>query len=342
MKKLSLILAVGVIFALIEGCKYDPGAAPGSITVVRPAAKDTLIGGTKNYQITWAGSNIATIKTIEASYDNGATWSPIAIFNSDAYLYTWNVVDTSAAQAMIRITDKNGVVGKSGVFTILQSGPGRTVSPKAGSTFAFKNFQTDTLGKPIDSTITYTRDSVIETGITYAGKTNVTHFISVDAATGAVVTGSDTYYNYESNGDISINTGGAGISGFFGITLPAWSTYPVQSHTPSGFKFLDTTISVTGFPVPIPVKGFDSISYVNNGTYSAGSANIPVFNSRHNTTIVLSIIISQFTIPVTTHLSFAPSLGYDASEITDPTSGQGGLFPSSGGSEKILISYNLK
>jgi hypothetical protein len=220
--------------------------------------------------------------------------------------------------------------------------PGKTVPPKAGSTFTFKNVQTDTTGKPIDSTITYTRDSVIETGVTFDNKTNVTHFISIDIKTGTVLTGSDFYYNYESNGDVSINTGVSGAGGFLpGLSLPDWITYPMQSHTTIGFKFLDTTVNIPGVPLPIPIKGFDSIFFVNNGVYTGSGDKIPIFNSKNNTTFIATIFFAPLTVNNSTHISFAPSLGYNVSEITDPTIIPNGLFPSQGGNQKTLTAYTL-
>src|SRR5205823_5935484 len=127
------------------GCKYNPGPNPGNIIVVRPASGDSVMGGMHNYQITWAGSNIAAQKTFEYSLDSGSTWTTIATTTVDGYLFDWNVPDTSAHAAMIRITDKNYATGTSGAFHIFISnpaGPGKTVAPKPGSIYLFRNIQT--------------------------------------------------------------------------------------------------------------------------------------------------------------------------------------------------------
>jgi hypothetical protein len=91
------------------------------IIVVRPATDEIIIGGTKSYQITWTGSGIATQKTFELSLDGGLTWKMIGTFSTDAFVYNWNVPDTSSTQAVIRITDQNGTTGSSGFFTIKSS-----------------------------------------------------------------------------------------------------------------------------------------------------------------------------------------------------------------------------
>ncbi|MFI5264533.1 MAG: T9SS type A sorting domain-containing protein, partial [Candidatus Kapaibacterium sp.] len=40
---------------------------------------------------------------------------------ADVFTYNWNVPDTASALAVIRITDQNGLTGKSGMFTIVSS-----------------------------------------------------------------------------------------------------------------------------------------------------------------------------------------------------------------------------
>ncbi|MFI5265027.1 MAG: hypothetical protein ACHQM6_10970, partial [Candidatus Kapaibacterium sp.] len=306
MKILSRYSVAALFFTIfIGGCKYNPGPSPGSITVVRPALNDTIVGGTKNYQITWAGSNINSQKSFDYSLDNGTTWKTIGSMTSDAFLYDWNVPDTFATQAIVRITDKNNVVGKSGVFVLKSSGPGKTIPAKPGSTFIFKNDQTDTSGRVIDSTVYYSKDSIAETGVFYAGKTNVTHIISVDPVTGLAYY--DSYINFETNGDISVYVGSNG--GFGGVTLPPWRTYPIQSHVTLGAKVGDTTITFPGIPLPIPIKVYDSLFYVNNSIFSVGTINIPVFNSLEVVTINATVIIAPITSRTLRLISFAPSLG---------------------------------
>jgi hypothetical protein len=93
-----------------------------AILVVRPAGKETILGGTQNYQITFTGYGIATQKTFDYSLDGGLTWHQIGTMNSDAFSFTWtSVPDTSSDKALVRITDKNGLVGTSGIFTIRSS-----------------------------------------------------------------------------------------------------------------------------------------------------------------------------------------------------------------------------
>lgn len=93
------------------------------ITVTRPFAGEVLTGGTQNYVITWTGIGLATQKTVEYSLDGGLTWKPIGTTTTDVSSYFWNVPDTASTLAVIRVTDQNGITGKSGVFTIKKSIP---------------------------------------------------------------------------------------------------------------------------------------------------------------------------------------------------------------------------
>lgn len=93
------------------------------ITVTRPFAGEIITGGTQNYVITWTGIGLAPQKTVEYSLDSGLTWKTIGTINSDVSSYFWHVPDTASTQAVIRVTDMNGITGKSSIFTIKKSIP---------------------------------------------------------------------------------------------------------------------------------------------------------------------------------------------------------------------------
>ena len=97
--------------------------SPGSIVVVRPALGEIITGGTQNYQITWTGIGLASMKTFDLSLDSGLTWKMIGTITADVFAYSWNVPDTASTKALIRITDQNTITGESGVFTIKSSKP---------------------------------------------------------------------------------------------------------------------------------------------------------------------------------------------------------------------------
>lgn len=217
--------------------------------------------------------------------------------------------------------------------------PGKTVAPKAGSTFTFKNVQIDTLGKTIDSSAYTSRDSIMEIGTTYSGKTNVTHLSSTDLKTGVK---SDTYINYETNGDVSIFTGGGGQS-IFGGTFPNWLTLTVQSHTTTTLKLIDTTISflLGGVSLPVHIVAIDTQKYVNNGTASVSGNTLPVINMSELIVATFNAILLSSSTTSITKIAFAPSIGYITDQRSEPTKGIFGTRASNG-SETTLISYTLK
>jgi hypothetical protein len=95
-----------------------PVSAPSSITVVRPSAGETIAGGTKNYRIEYVGVNATLQKTFEYSLDGGTTWILIGSVRNDSSSYGWDVPNIASTQAVVRITDSNGVTGRSNMFTI--------------------------------------------------------------------------------------------------------------------------------------------------------------------------------------------------------------------------------
>ena len=89
-----------------------------ALVVVHPWAGEVIAEGLQNYQITWTGIGLAAQKTFDLSLDGGQTWTTIASINIDSFTYLWNVPNTPSTQAIIRITDANGITGESGLFTI--------------------------------------------------------------------------------------------------------------------------------------------------------------------------------------------------------------------------------
>jgi hypothetical protein len=98
----------------------DSGNA-NSLTVVRPALNDSIRGGTPRDTITWTGSGIARVKTLQYSLDSGITWTLIATITTDSLWYSWAVPDTFSNKAFVRVTDTALLSGVSGRFTITSS-----------------------------------------------------------------------------------------------------------------------------------------------------------------------------------------------------------------------------
>jgi len=126
------------------------------IIVVRPAAGETVLEGMKNYQITWTGSGLTPIKTFAYSLDSGVTWITIGKDTTNGFTFSWNVPNSISTKAMIRITDTNGVTGKSGLFSI-RSNQITVLTPTFGEMIAegTQNFQVSWTGAGITSQKTF-------------------------------------------------------------------------------------------------------------------------------------------------------------------------------------------
>jgi hypothetical protein len=159
-RALALVGAVTMASNVIQ-VPTNGGGIPNSLIVVRPASGDSIQGGTQNYQITWAGTGIDSTKTFDYSLDGGTTWKLIATIKTGGFLFNWNVPDTASNRAVIRITDKNSLSGKSGLFTITSSkssaGSIVVVTPATGEIVNAKtqNYQITWTGSNIASKKTF-------------------------------------------------------------------------------------------------------------------------------------------------------------------------------------------
>src|SRR5947209_5470499 len=108
---------------------------------------------------------------------------------------------------------------------------GQTTRPKSGSTFTFRNVPLDKNGTAEPDSAYTTMDSVMESGINFSGKNNVVLFAS------RIHNGSwsESYLNYEANGDFSIYFPNAS-------SLPPWVTLPVHSRNAQVIILIDTLI----------------------------------------------------------------------------------------------------
>lgn len=197
----------------------------------------------------------------------------------------------------------------SGCDSGTNSGPSlATVAPKAGSSYTYFSVELDSLGRQIPGSDRMYTDSVMETDLSYEGKTRVmrvTRFEN-DFDRG------DAYYCFELNGDISAFID---FGGFF--PFPSlWITYPVQSHQPKTYTVIDTTLIVGGQSMHITTK----VTLSNEGISSM---------TIHDSTLMLTkikVVGSNTITPDPENMSysvigytyFAPSIGYVAQNHSDP------------------------
>jgi len=204
------------------------------------------------------------------------------------------------------------------------------IDPKAGSSFTFDNYSTDTTtGLPVPGTRDTTVDTFLQSGISYMGKTNVSEIVQVGKFTRDTV-----YLNYESNGDISefIPSGNGSLK---------WFTIPSGSKTTSTALIANDT--TTYGSIIYSTKVTETFSYVDDETMSIKGQSVSV------TKLQASIISSLTTTPpgtTTTSTSasfgyFSPTLGYITKSedliSTDPTTGT-----KSQGHLMLLIDYTEK
>jgi len=75
----------------------------GSAGVVQPDGGEILYGGT-TYYIAWYFNTDVKLVLIEVSYDDGETWSAVALTEND-FIYEWPVPNQNSDQCLIRLKD---------------------------------------------------------------------------------------------------------------------------------------------------------------------------------------------------------------------------------------------
>ena len=208
-----------------------------------------------------------------------------------------------------------------------------SVTPKAGSTFKYHLHETDTTSTGLTVTDTDVVDSVVASGISFQGKTNVIEYFE----------GPDTvYYEIESNGDVYRYTPTIGVGTFMLTISNPWLLVPYGSKVTNDTLFRDTTtLTYSGFPISVPVSGVasylgtDQLSDSTGKAHSGGKAQIFVH-------AYVSELGQSLDAGVTQMNSFDPSIGtyfaatgqlYKVSTISVPIT----TFYQT----KVLVSYHL-
>jgi hypothetical protein len=179
------------------------------------------------------------------------------------------------------------------------SSPGSSAftQPKAGSSFTFDEYQTDTTtGQPVLGTRDTSVQTFIQTGISYMGKTNVSKIISVSN-----MTQDTTYLNYEANGDLSV-WGSSGLS-----STMSWLILPTGSKTSNSITS-DTTVTILG--IPTETKTVFTLAYVDDETMTVKGQSISVTKLKEMITLTITTAGVPATQTQSSFAYFAPSLGY--------------------------------
>lgn len=208
------------------------------------------------------------------------------------------------------------------------SAPITFVQPKAGSTYTYDKYATDTLeALPIASTRDTTVATFIQVGKSLFGKTNVSMIITEDR------NGVDTsYLNYEANGDVNM-----GLDPGSGQMV--WITIPVSSRVPQSFSSTDTVVD--GRDTAYRTVTW-SVTYLATESMVVKGQTISAAKCQSVTSFELKVLGSSTILgSLTAYVYYAPSIGYILeSEVPAQSSPfERGKEP---GQVTMLIDYELK
>lgn len=209
-------------------------------------------------------------------------------------------------------------------------GPGSSSysAPKAGSSFTIDRYATDTTNAmPIASTRDTSVETFLQSGISYAGKTNVSQIVAVSSSS------TDTsYINYETNGDIS-------SYGSDGHGSMIWGTIPIGSKSTFSYTQTDTTKVILGVSTRLKVSV--EASYVDMETMIVKGQSISVIKLKQSFIIATTAGGVTKSKSADVYVYFAPSLGYF---VKNDKPVQDGIFSTgkSEGQVETVFDYNLK
>ncbi len=228
------VVGVSGMFAILDS---------GRIAVTSPAANDTLIVGS-TYPITFSMSGLVNESsiTLEYSIDDMVSWKPITALSNQTS-YNWLIPNMPSSNAFVRVSDDNGVVGVSGMFSILDSGRITIISPKAndtllvGSTYPI-TFSVSGLVNESSMTLNYSTDNMASWNpiTTLSNQTSYNWLIPNAPSTNAFVRLTDA-------------NGAAVVSGMFAILDSGRVTNVTVDNAPSLPSGIPETIrwNVTGY-----------------------------------------------------------------------------------------------
>ena len=187
--------------------------------------------------------------------------------------------------------------------------------PGVGSIFVYHQWYIDTSGM-IAGSERYDTMTIIATGISFAGKHNVTQ----------IVLATDTgYLNYESNGDISMYRGSDGYPG----GRSGWLTVPLSSKSTQSFTYIDSVDFGNG----VHHVSTESSSYT-------GAQNIVLAGHTFNAKTTRYVVTEDALIYDNETDWFDSQTGICIKIDMPPIRPNGTSFDD--GAQWVLVSYNLK
>ena len=207
--------------------------------------------------------------------------------------------------------------------SVTSSEPGATVSPKAGSSYTYMKVRTDSNSVKVPGWDTTYAQSVISTGNSYRGKSNLVMFR--DDST-------DLFVSYESNGDYAMLPK-------TDDTTVQWVIYPAGSRTRFTLPSVDTTVeNPFGGTWQISERG--SIVHGGTATITVPAGTFATHRLVQSSVFSLGSGASKLSTTSTDTIYYAPSIGWVV-KVVGRTESNDPQFPAEG-TEEVLTSYTLK
>ncbi len=143
------------------------------------------------------------------------------------------------------------------------TGNGVPYSPGPGSQYTYTAFDLDTAGKTTGSAFTV-MDSIIATGITYQGQSNVSE-----------TSDDSTYFTVESSGDVGLYASGFPTYPATNLFGGGWQVLPFVSHVQNVYSFNETYVNDSdGATVTLVIH--DTANFIDTTNMTIGGTEYPV------------------------------------------------------------------
>jgi hypothetical protein len=224
---------------------------------------DSLLGEPRDSSVWMKNTGADTIR-IHSAMPQSNEFSVLSLdsvippSDSESMTLQFCPAGTSLASATLLI---NSNAPQDSSLTVTLTGNGVPYSPGLGSIYNYIAFDLDTAGKTIGSSFAVT-DSMIQTGITYQGESNVSE------------TSDTTYFIAETNGDVELYAKGFPTypdSNYFG---GGWQTLPFSSQTPNYYSYNETYVNDSdGETITLVIH--DTAAFVGTTNVTIGGAEYP-------------------------------------------------------------------
>ncbi len=181
--------------------------------------------------------------------------------------------------------------------TAPQTGVTASHALSAGQSFTYHDHAVDMQGNLIPGTDTTLQAVVLQTGVAYAGKTNVSEIIK----------GTDTSY-FVRESDSSFVLIQSQFTIVAGAAMPAiWISFDPAAINKTIY---DSTQNVTISGMPAKIHATILINYLGKDAASIGGVSIPILKFSKVVKVTATVYGQDYTTIVTVTNNYAPTLGY--------------------------------